>query len=411
MLILRNENISMKLKIDKLKYALLIFSLIIVPLNNISEVFSLFTMTLKSQSEALTPIFIKILKDTVYFFFFIYGFYYLFKTQKIDRIMLFLALLFFFVILPLNTTLLLGDADFVQLLIGIRFTLPILVLFLSYFIFNKNDILKIKNLLFILFYLNLGIQIVQFFMGIPWFGIYDTLGFSIRNPGFFLLPNTSAFFIIIITYLVLYHFDIKEKIKIRYIFFSFLSMLLTASGTGIFVFLILNIIYFTKKIILPVFLMLSPIFLYLILIFIEYMRGTGYISISGGTRLKILIDMFNSISLISSEFGKFTNAYVLLRGSGDIMDSTWAALLGNYGLLPSAILVLILIFLFIYSLINLDKSGISYLIIIFSFASTTIIFEAYPMNLLLAIIFPSAFKIKILLNQPRYTHENSLQRS
>jgi len=401
----------MKLKIDKLKYALLIFSLIIVPLNNISEVFSLFTMTLKSQSEALTPIFIKILKDTVYFFFFIYGFYYLFKTQKIDRIMLFLALLFFFVILPLNTTLLLGDADFVQLLIGIRFTLPILVLFLSYFIFNKNDILKIKNLLFILFYLNLGIQIVQFFMGIPWFGIYNTLGFSIRNPGFFLLPNTSAFFIIIITYLVLYHFDIKEKIKIRFIFFSFLSILLTASGTGIFVFLILNIIYFTKKIILPVFLMLSPIFLYLILIFIEYMRGTGYISISGGTRLKILIDMFNSISLISSEFGKFTNAYVLLRGSGDIMDSTWAALLGNYGLLPSAILVLILIFLFIYSLINLDKSGISYLIIIFSFASTTIIFEAYPMNLLLAIIFPSAFKIKILLNQPRYTHENSLQRS
>jgi hypothetical protein len=401
----------MKLKIDNLKYILLTFSLIIVPLNNISEILSLFTMTLKSQSEALTPFFIKILKDTVYFFFFIYGFYYLFKTQKIDRIMLFLALLFFFVILPLNTTLLLGDADFVQLLIGIRFTLPILVLFLSYFIFNKNDILKIKNLLFILFYLNLGIQIVQFFMGIPWFGIYDTLGFSIRNPGFFLLPNTSAFFIIIITYLVLYHFDIKEKIKIRYIFFSFLSMLLTASGTGIFVFLILNIIYFTKKIILPVFLMLSPIFLYLILIFIEYMRGTGYISISGGTRLKILIDMFNSISLISSEFGKFTNAYVLLRGSGDIMDSTWAALLGNYGLLPSAILVLILIFLFIYSLINLDKSGISYLIIIFSFASTTIIFEAYPMNLLLAIIFPSAFKIKILLNQPRYTHENSLQRS
>lgn len=248
-------------------------------------------------------------------------------------------------------------------------------------------------------------------MGIPWFGIYDTLGFSIRNPGFFLLPNTSAFFIIIITYLVLYHFDIKEKIKIRYIFFSFLSMLLTASGTGIFVFLILNIIYFTKKIILPVFLMLSPIFLYLILIFIEYMRGTGYISISGGTRLKILMDMFNSASLISSDFGKFTNAYVLLRGDGDIMDSTWAALLGNYGFLPSVILVLILIFLFIYSLIDLDKSKISLLIIILSFSSTTIIFEAYPMNILLAIIFPSAFKIKILLNQPRYTHENSLQRS
>jgi hypothetical protein len=175
-------------------------------------------MTLKSQSEALTPFFIKILKDAVYIFFFIYGFYYLFKTQKIDRIMLFLALLFFFVILPLNLTILFGDADYTQLLIGIRFTLPILVLFLSYFIFNKNDILKIKHLLLILFYLNLGIQIVQIFMGIPWFGIYDTTGFSVRNPGFFLLPNTSAFFIITITYLVLYHFDIKEKIKIRFVF-------------------------------------------------------------------------------------------------------------------------------------------------------------------------------------------------
>jgi hypothetical protein len=401
----------MKLKIDNLKYILLTFSLIIVPLNNISEILSLFTMTLKSQSEALTPFFIKISKDAVYIFFFIHGFYYLFKTQKIDRIMLFLALLFFFVILPLNLTILFGDADYTQLLIGIRFTLPILVLFLSYFIFNKNDILKIKNLLFMLFYLNLGIQIVQFFMGISWFGIYDTTGFSIRNPGFFLLPNTSAFFIIIITYLVLYHFDIKEKIKIRFIFFSFLSMLLTASGTGIFVFLILNIIYFTKKILLLIFLILSPIFMYLTLNLVEYMRDTEYISTSGGTRLKILMDMFNSASLISSDFGKFTNAYVLLRGDGDIMDSTWAALLGNHGLLPTVILVLILILLFIYSLINLDKSKISFLIIILSFSSTTIIFEAYPMNLLLAIIFPLTFKIKTLLNQTSYAYENSLQRS
>jgi hypothetical protein len=405
------KTFPMKIKIDNLKYILLIFSLIIVPLNNISEILALFTMTLKSQSEALTPFFIKILKDAVYIFFFIYGFYYLFKTQKIDRIILFLALLFLFVILPLNTTLLLGDTDFAQLLIGIRFSLPLLIIFLSFYIFNKNDILKIKNLLFILFYLNLGIQIVQFFMGIPLYGIYDTLGFSIRNPGFFLLPNTSAFFIIIITYLVLYHFDIKEKIKIRFIFFSFLSILLTASGTGIFVFLILNIIYFTKKILLLIFLILSPIFLYLTLNLVEYIRDTEYISISGSTRLKILMDMFNSASLISSDFGKFTNAYVLLRGDGDIMDSTWAALLGNYGFLPSVILVLILIFLFIYSLINLDKSKISFLIIILSFSSTTIIFEAYPMNILLSIVFPSAFKIKILLNQPRYTYENSLQRS
>jgi hypothetical protein len=351
-------------------------------------------MTLKSQSEALTPIFIKILKDVVYVFFFIYGFYYLFKIQKIDRIILFLALLFFFVIVPLNTSLLFGDADLAQLLIGIRFTLPILILFLSYFIFNKNDVLKIKNLLLILFYMNLGIQIVQFFIGIPWYGTYDTTGFSVRNPGFFLIPNTSAFFVLIITYLVLYHFDIKEKLKILFIFFSFLSTLLTASGTGILAFLMLNIIYFTKRILLLIFLILSPIFLYLSLNLVEYIRGPEYISISGGTRLKILVDMFNSASLISSDFGKFTNAYVSLRGSGDIMDSTLAALLGNHGLLPTVILVLILIFLFIYSLINLDKSKISLLIIILSFSSTTIIFEAYPMNLLLAIVFPSAFKIK-----------------
>jgi hypothetical protein len=104
--------------------------------------------------------------------------------------------------------------------------------------------------------------------------------------------------------------------------------------------------------------------------------------------------MLNSASLISSDFGKFTNAYVLLRVSGDIMDSTFAALLGNHGLLPTVILVSILIFLFIYSLINLNKSKISLLIIILSFSSTTIIFEAYPMNLLLAMVFPSAFKIK-----------------
>jgi uncharacterized integral membrane protein len=123
------------------------------------------------------------------------------------------------------------------------------------------------------------------------------------------------------------------------------------------------------------------------------------------------MDMFNSVSLISSDFGKFTNAYVLLRGDGDIMDSTWAALLGNHGLLPTVILVLILIFLFIYSLINLDKSKISFLIIILSFSSTTIIFETYPMNLLLAIIFPLTFKIKTLLNRTSYAYENILQRS
>jgi hypothetical protein len=138
------KTFPMKIKIDNLKYILLIFSLIIVPLNNIYEIFALFTMTLKNQSEALAPIFTKILKDVVYVSFFIYGFYYLFKIQKIDRIILFLALLFFFVIAPLNTSLLFGDADLAQLLIGIRFTLPIFFYFCYILFLIRTMYLKLK---------------------------------------------------------------------------------------------------------------------------------------------------------------------------------------------------------------------------------------------------------------------------
>jgi hypothetical protein len=45
-------------------------------------------------------------------------------------------------------------------------------------------------------------------------------------------------------------------------FFSFLSMLLTASGTGIFAFLMLNIIYFTKKNIINFFNPISDFFVF-----------------------------------------------------------------------------------------------------------------------------------------------------
>ncbi len=364
---------------------LLIFGIIITPFMNIGEVLSLMKNELISQAVIITPIYLKAIKDIIIFLIIFISSIYILKN-KIKFLLLlnvigFLNLIFFNIIL--------SSVGLLEIFSGLRFLLPILVILLLLNINYKTNIILFIKYIDLLFYLNFIIQIIQFFMALKWFGL-NFWGYTLRNPGFFLLPNTSAFFINITLFNHL--FLIKKINIIKYIIY-FISIILTMSGTGIMVFFIQSLLYIvSEKRIYLHFIMIFPIILSS-LFFVNYFREE-YINISGGTRFKILFNILKNTGFFSNNFGKYTNTYSLISGEMFIMDSFYAAILGNLGLLGGFALFLPLVLLFIYSYLKAKKEIISLFYILLIFGSTTIITEVYPINLILPFLFSYLFNLE-----------------
>ncbi len=231
----------------------------------------------------------------------------------------------------------------------------------------------------------MSIQLFQFFSGISWFGLVGR--YSARNPGIFLLPNTGAFFSIVFLFYVLF---LKEKQKIKYKFLltllAVISILLTGSGTGLVAVSVIIGIYILPR----RFIVFSPFVLilsFLLLKFLStYIRGEEYIEISGGTRLAIFFNTFQETGIFSPSFGYFTNVANLMAAGDKIMDSTYASILGNLGIFPFVVLIIMVLFYLLKAFWCLNKTNITFLLIVLLFSATTIILEVYPMNMLLAIM-------------------------
>ena len=141
------------------------------------------------------------------------------------------------------------------------------------------------------------------------------------------------------------------------------------------------------------------------LLFVSFLqtRDANYVEVSGGTRLSIFTKSLVESNLFSSDFGLGTNSAVLL-GKGEIMDSTFASLVVNLGYI-GLFLILGLIFLFLlYSVVAGYKSLFVFISIYTLFAFTTIIFEVYPVNLLMAVLLVYFMKTGI---DPRISSEQT----
>lgn len=378
-----------------MKY-LIIIGILITPFLNLGEVLALIKGDIESQSVLYTPIYIKVLKDIVMILIIsaliikhLMG-----STIKFHLILLMTILL---IVINIKNSVLFGSSEYV--IYGLRWVYP---LFIFLLLFNKFDDFyldkKFTFSLFLIFVIHFIFQIYQLFYAIPWFGSIGSL--NLRNPGLFLIPNTGAFFSTIVLYWLLFYLNINKLSKFFMAVIIFLSVTLTLSGTGIAVASFIVLVYLIPKRSLFLFLLVAPLVLIAVLEILDKLRG-GYIEVSGGTRIMILKDILQTLPVLSDKFGYYTNTASLL-GDGLIVDSTYASIAGNLGLFVFAIVVIFSFYLFIDALIKGDKKKLAFMTIIISFSTTTIILEAYPMNLLLSLIGCKVYSLK------SYTSKNLL---
>jgi len=287
--------------------------------------------------------------------------------------------------------------NYLNTLAGIRWILPVLLCFLIIRQIDQKNMESIINIVVKLFILHFIFQLVQNLYYTTTLG--TTLGASSifgvvgRPGGLFYNPNAGALFSCLVYY-YLSNYDCVSR-KYLYKILCIISIIFTASATGMLILLSLiaiNLIfrYHLEKI-LVIFLPLVFIFS---LINIGYLsgRGPGIYEGSLGQRAKLLYSAVSEMSLIPLNFGSATSTAFILRKMGlnietIAADSTITAILVNFGLLGLIVLLFVYVYPLYASLKIYDKKGISLAVLFLLTSITMMVFEFFPVNLLLAITF------------------------
>ena len=378
----------MKLILGKsLIQRLVLLSLLLTPIFNIGEIIAFFVgSVIRDVPKLATPPFIKLMKDFIFILIIVIsGAEIIFKktTNKIFLLLLPISAIIFISIL-------INSNGLVILLAGMKWILPIILIF---FLLSKVDNLflgEIASTLYIVFFIHLGIQILQFFFMPTFYGV-SYFGYSARNPGIFAMPSTAAFLAVL---LVFFNFFYSKTNKKKLVILSTLSIMLTGSGTGVAAMLLFYLFFFIPKrfynilyILLP-FLALSFPFLIILI-----SGRSDVFSESGMVRVNLFMKILADSKLFSTNFGMATNNASLLldqtRGEANLIstDSAISMILANFGLGP------FFIFLFFYFswmgvvFYNRNRELICFSLIFSIFAITTSLTESFPGNLLFAVLF------------------------
>jgi hypothetical protein len=385
---------SYKMKIQPLQRKIITVGLLIVPFLSIGELSALFYGQLITHSENLTGLF-KISKDIVFILLLSLGFVSCLSSSSLSKKVL--PYLFAVAIAVIPAIIFSSGNNLISIASGLRWLMPII---LPIFIFRAVNFEFVQTFILylsFLFLLHFSVQIFQMFYSSQWFGV-SKFGFNLRSPGLFLIPSTGAFFSVVVLYVILFIEKTSSRKKLIFIALGSTSVFLTVSGTGYVVLLIIIFFYFSTKAKLKdifLFLPLLFIFLYFSISIFNSRGGATYVKISGGSRLEILIDKFFSADFISRSFGFGTNTLVLMGDvNGSILDSTYASLLVNLGYFGFFIFIALLLLAFTYSIFGRSKSFFIFLVVFSLFAFTIIIYEAYPANLIMAVILAYFFKSK-----------------
>lgn len=369
--------------LSSLQGRLILLGFLIVPFISIGELVALFSGQLLSQTNNLTGVF-KFSKDLIFFLLILIGVLdYLLRNEISRKAFVFMSI----VIVIAAPPLLFGFGNELLLIAaGLRWIIPVILPVFIFKAINKELIGRISIYIFYLFIIHLITQIFQMFFAGAWYGT-SAFGLNLRNPGLFLIPNTGAFFTIACLYYSLFISDFSARRKTFIIIASVASIFLTLSGTGLVV-LIFVIFFYTARIqMIKWFIFLIPlgmVFLYFFATFLSA-RDENYVQESGGTRLSIFFDSFMESNLVSTEFGMGTNTAVLL-GKGEIMDSTFASLIVNLGYFGFFLGIGLILISFCYAVISKNRELFVFISIFTLFGFTTIIFEVYPANLIMAVL-------------------------
>jgi hypothetical protein len=363
--------------------------LLATPMFSFMEVVALFKGTLSSQTEALTPTFIKALRDLAALMILLIAAVKIVLTRTISTHVLIYSV---FLVLTLLGILFSFQSSLFLTISGVRWTTFFFLSFLLIGFADESLLKRISTALFFLFLFHFLIQVLQLFFMQRWYGV-NALGLSARSPGMFLIPNTGALFSILCLFFSMFY---QWGRLSRGIVFTLvpLSVLLTASGTALFVYVLMMLLFVIHQryllVAIPA-LAIAGVFLFPALMLLTG-RGQDYIEISLGTRLEIFLDAFRQASIWPIHFGVGTNSGVSfaqtlgLESGAMIVDSTYTSILINLGY-SGAIFFIICLLIWGFGVLMLASRELIVFTVMFgAFAVTTILSETFPANLLGAIL-------------------------
>jgi hypothetical protein len=373
------------MKIQSFQRNLIVIGLLLAPFLSVGELHALFNGELLSQSENLTGLF-KTSKDILFILLILLGFVSYLLSNRINKnvIPYFIAV----TISVLPAIILSSSNDLTSIASGLRWLLPIILPIFIYRAVNQDLLQALTLYLCALLVLHFFFQIFELFYAYAWYGS-STAGFNLRNPGFFLIPNTGAFFSIAVLYVVLFIGNMSVIRKFIFTMLGSASVFLTMSAAGFATLLIIIIFYYFNRIKSIFLFLFLPLFFistyYFLEFFLSNRGGFNFIKNSGGPRFDIMVDRFFGADFISSSFGFGTNTFVML-GDGAVLDSTYASLLVNLGYFGFFIFIIMLLIALFYSIFTRNKSQFVFLVVFSSFAFTNIVYEVYPVNLIMAVV-------------------------
>lgn len=376
-----------RFKPTSLIQGVLLTLLALTPIFSVMEVFALFQGTLKSQAEALTPTAVKVIRDIGWMLVVVLGLASILMRRRVPAHFVVAAAL---IVLGAYAAIVMLPQSPYLVAAGLRWLLPIAMTFFLLGQVDETFFYRAHKIMRVLLVLHLCVQFGQFFFASGWYG-KNALGFAARSPGFFLIPNTGAFFTVLCFFLAqFYSRSALEKAVLT--FLSMLSIALTASGTGYLVFmLVLTLCMMGQRYIrvaLPVMLVAAAVAFPFVMVLTG--RGADYVDVSFGSRVELFLDAFENGTFLPTYFGIGTNTGVLLSKSLDlplqaqIVDSTLTSVLINFGFLGFT-LFLAGLTLWVACVLWLNKLELYVFTIIFvCFGIVVIVPECYPANLLFA---------------------------
>lgn len=271
--------------------------------------------------------------------------------------------------------------------IGLRWVVPLVIFFvLRDFAVRIDPKFGTYWLLLGMFHC-LSAQIYELFHMPPIYG--EILGgFPARTPGIFLAPNSTAFFACSCCACISAFSYEQYRTRVIAACVALVICLLAQSGTGIVTATVLFIWIvkgqFSLASMVAATIMGALVFLNLDAITMR----EDFVAVSGGNRVDVFIDTLTTALTSIGNFGIYTNAGTLQENAFAIdfaADSLWASWFGNFGILAPVQLALFTFFV-LKNMRRVNWQAAFPCVLVFLFFSmTTIIFEAFPMNLLLGI--------------------------
>jgi hypothetical protein len=271
-------------------------------------------------------------------------------------------------------------------LIGVRWTLPFLLFFVLRHWASELDTRVAARWVMAGLVLAVGAQFAQVALMPPVYG--EVLpGIPARTPGIFLLPNSAAFFGCSSAACILAFPGSSTAQRGWAVLLSIVTSALAQSGTGVIVSMVLALRWMTTGRPLT-FWCLTVAAVAAVFPNLEQIMGreVDYLAESGGGRIEVLLGIARDAMTAVDNFGSYTNAANLQADNpaGEVaVDSLVAAWIGNFGLAALPVLFLVALFA-AYRMDDIDwKRAAPCVLVLVLFSFTTVVFEAFPMNLYL----------------------------